>query len=470
MSSPPQNRRPEIPAETSSAPPRAALFHAAAIIDARGGHGTDLLVEFGSGRLPRTLATGGTEHVRSHPAAAAAEHISLPRCLILPGLVNAHTHLDLTHIGPRPHDPASGFVAWVEMIRTKRRQDPDGIAASVRRGIELCLAGGTVAVGDIAGAFPGDAGLAPWRTLRDSTLLGVSFQELFGIGNRIQAGLERLEELAEALAEAGAGRLSRMGLQPHAPYSVDLRLYREAVRRALALDLPIATHLAESPEERQFVSSAQGPLRGFLSGLGIFDPSVLEHLGRGRDPVAHLEPVLRKVPFTVAHVNHADDHAIDVLAQTGTTVVYCPRASEYFGAAMHFGPHRYRDMIQAGVTVALGTDSVINLPGEAADPDQRGMSIFDEMRLLHQRDSADPHQLLAMATTSGARALRMPTEWFTFTPGGELAGAIAVPLEGDAVMRNAGLDALLAAALHSAAQPRLLLVRNACRWRGIRHH
>jgi aminodeoxyfutalosine deaminase len=440
--------------------PHIALFRADAVFDWRGRRGDSLLVLIGPNALPRVLAVGSRDEVVHHPLAAAAEHVHRPGHIILPGLVNAHTHLDLTHIGPKPHDPARGFVTWVSMVRAHRRLDPPGVTASIARGVELSLAGGTVAVGDIAGGIPDDAELTPWRALCRSPLLGISYQELFGIGNRRVAAPDRIAHIIHAASSAKDHGLQRLGLQPHAPYTVDLRVYRLAVQAALAADVPLATHLAETPEERQVIARATGPLRDLLASAGIWDDSVEEHLGLGLHPVQHMAEVLAHANLVVAHANDADDAAIETLARTGTSVAYCPRASEYFGAAAHFGQHRYREMIEVGVNVALGTDSLINLPESAARPDTGGMSILDEVRRLYQRDGTDPLLLLRMATRNGAQALRLPTGWFQFDADAELAGALAVPFEPS----SDSPATILELSLRCGEPGELLFLRNLCCW------
>lgn len=441
------------------------LLSASAIVDWRGAHGTALLVEMGSTGLPCTLATGLLEEVRHHPAAAGARRVSLPGHLVIPGLVNAHTHLDLTHIGPLPHDPKRGFIPWAEAIRTGRSTDPSVVAGALSRSIDLLLAGGTVAAGDIAGTLPGGQ-LVPWEALKASGLLGVCFLEFFGIGGGREAGLQRAEELAELAGNSESNPTSpRLGIQPHAPYSVDLDVYRRAADLAAARGIPIATHLAENPEEREFIAQGTGPARAFLGRLGIWDQSAAAHIGKGNHPVQHLESVLRRAPFTLAHVNDADDRAIEILAESGARVVYCPRASEYFGAEGHFGPHRYQQMIQAGINVAIGTDSIANLPAEASEPARGGVSVLDEIRLLFRRDGTDPLILLRMATVAGAMALGIPEKWFRIERGGELAGLVTVPLPAGGPVsahlnESSDARAALTAALMSDALPELLLLGN----------
>ncbi|MFN0134338.1 MAG: amidohydrolase family protein [Phycisphaerales bacterium] len=406
------------------------------------------------------LAVGSIGEVEGHQAAAGATRRDLPNSLLIPGLVNAHCHLDLTEVGPRPYDPAVGFVGWLDVVRRSRPTDAEGIRRAVARGIELSLLGGTVAVGDIAGAPGGRPNLEAWRVLRESALAGVSFLEFFGIGKGRERGREAVRLALDEAERDGAradGQM-RLGLQPHAPNSVDRRLYEWAAAEATARGMPLATHLAETREERQFVAEGVGPQREFLEALGLWDESVLECVGRGQHPVRHLAPVLAAARFLVAHVNDAarreesdGGDVIEVLARTGTSVAYCPRASAYFGAPERLGPHRYLSMLAAGVNVALGTDSIINLPIEAAR--ERGISVLDEMRLLSRRDGTDAITLLRMATTNGARALGLDPGEFRFRVPGRLAGLVAVDLGGEAARSAEGV---LEAALRSEAPARLI--------------
>lgn len=442
---------------TSSHSPKLVRFDGRAVLDAHGvfaPHGS-IIVEFsqrpGAIFPGLVLAVGPAADVDRHEAARspALRTISRPNAILIPGLVNAHTHLDLTHIGPQPHNAAGGFMPWIDMIRTRRETEPDRIAASVRRGIALSLAAGTVAVGDIAGAVRAQLTFQPWQTLRESPLVGVSWLEFFGIGKGRARSAEMLARLSpEIIAAAHADPRVRLGLQPHAPNTVARSVYAVAIDLASKLghDAPISTHLAESPEEHQFVAEAAGPQRELLEMLGLWDDSIPADLGQGRTPVEHLRQQLERAPFTVAHVNDADDAAIETLATTRTRVVYCPRASAYFGAERHFGPHRYRDMLAAGVCVALGTDSVVNLPPEAGMMPQdggRGMSILDEMRFLQRRDGTPALDLLRMGTTSGAQALGLPSAAFRFITGEPLAGLLGIEVSASIENGNAAAEQVM---------------------------
>ncbi len=367
------------------------------------------------------LAIGSPDEVCAHAGVSGADVIDRPGGVLIPGIVNAHAHLDLTHIGPRPHDADDGFVAWVDAIRERRARTDADIAASVRRGIELSRAAGVVAVGDIAGAPDGTPSLVPWQVQSEQGLGGVSFVEFFAMGLREAAALERLESvLARGAALRSPGGSPRLGLQPHAPNTVSPNAYRSAVDLAGRFGLPLCTHLAETPEEREFISAASGPQRGLLEGVGAWTDQLLEVFGKGRHPVEHLSQVLGLASFLCVHLNDAPDEAIEILARTGAAVVYCPRASAYFEAERHFGPHRYRDLLAAGVPVCLGTDSLVCLPSEAArtpgEPGEgvgTGMGTLEEARFLAARDALDPVVALELCTRAGARALGLDPMAFT---------------------------------------------------------
>lgn len=340
----------------------------------------------------RVVAVGTPAAVDAHPAAQGAdlETVDLPDRVLIPGMVNAHTHLDLTHIGAVEHDPEGGFSTFVDRVRAGRLPDGAALADSVRLGIERSLRGGVIAVGDIAGAPMGVPSLTPYKTLMASGLAGVSFLEFFAVGRGEAQGIEHLVGALDVWRVHGGtneGKAVRLGIQPHAPYSVMPGGYLKAIDEAVkggsgdGVRLPLATHLAETAQEREFVERATGRQREFLERIGVWDDGVLRQVGQGRRPVGHLLPLLRKAPFVCVHLNDVDEREIEGLAEARAMAVYCPRSSEYFRAEEAFEPHRYRDLMRAGVPVALGTDSVMNLP-----VDSERFGVLDEMRLLYRRD------------------------------------------------------------------------------------
>lgn len=413
----------------------------AGFADARGAlHASDsLLVQTTGPRSRRILAIGPHEQVRQHPAWASARPIDRTGWVLAPALANAHAHLDLTHVGPRPVPPG-GFVEWIGMVRQARRADPAGIGQSVAQGIDLLRRGGTVAVGDIAGSVNQGPSTVPWSRLQEARLHGVSFLEFFALS---PDGAPRLDEALRTAdrcrsdrpsRDEPAGRGLRVGLQPHAPYSVSLGAYARAVRAGL----PTCTHLAEVPEERRLVATGDGPLADMLQRMGLWNEAYAQTLGKGRSPVAHLGNLL--AGMLVVHANGLDDADIHLLAQAQAKVAYCPRASDAFQAPMHFGPHRYADLLAAGVPVALGTDSIITLPPEAVQA--RGLCVLDEARHLRRRDGTAVGLLLEMLYRHGPAALGLDPAGFALTEGGEVLGLIAVELD-SSVRKDDAAQALL---------------------------
>jgi len=369
------------------------------------------------------LAVGPVDRVRE-----AARGLEVPPrlvdrsgCVVVPAFVNSHCHLDLTLLGPMAADAEGGFTTFVERVRNGRPNSGEGIRAAVAEGIRLSLAGGVVAVGDIAGAASGIPRLEPLRTLRASPLAGISFIEFFAIGRGESSGLARLAACLNDLDAAGSGpSLVRAGISPHATNTVSIDAYRHTLEIARSRSMPLMTHAAETAEEREFISDGTGPHRAFLERIHLWDDSLLQSIGRGRSPIAHLAPILASQPMSLVHVNDADKTDIATIAASGSSVIYCPRASSYFGAPQRFGPHPYADLRAAGVTVALGTDSIINL--DRADR----ITPFDDAALLVRRDELEPRAALGMLTADGAAVLNLDPSGFMFSSAGTLRGCVAI--------------------------------------------
>ncbi|MFK7759547.1 MAG: amidohydrolase family protein [Phycisphaerales bacterium] len=367
--------------------------------------------------------------------------IQLDNQALIPALINAHTHLDLTHIGPYPHDPEGGFVPWLDMIRANRLQEDERIIDSVNLGIQKSLDGGTIAVGDIAGAPNAILKDAPIHALAQSPIIGTSFLEFFGIGKTAESAIQLVDDYLHTSMPALQDSIKNLGvtfgLSPHATNTIALSVYQWVVQVASDRDIPLCTHLAETLEEREFISKGTGTQRGFLERFGIWDESVLDQIGQGQHPITHLQSILAQHPVLCAHVNDApapDIHTLDVLATTNTPVVYCPRAHTYFGHFDRMGAHRYHDMLDAGIHVSLGTDSIVNLD----TPDR--ITTLDDMRLLWNRDfqaRSMPHdqlvqRLISMVTTNSAIALGLNPDALVMKPGQPTAGLIAIDMEAPA--------------------------------------
>lgn len=328
---------------------------------------------------------------------ATGKVVDYGAAVILPGLVNAHTHLELTDLAGRV-PPGRDFVNWLRKLMTRAAESPPTertVQEAVRAGVRQSLAAGVTTIGDIT-RFP--AWTRP--VLAESGLRGVSFGEVVAIGARRGLLSDRLEAAADA---AHASDRLRIGLSPHAPYTVEPEALRACAARAQRDGLPMCMHLGETREEDDFVRDRTGPFADYLRGLGVWD-SAIPASGCGAFELARRCGVLR--PGTlIAHGNYLTDEQIDWLAEAGVSVAYCPRTHAAFGHA----PHPFRRMLAAGVNVCLGTDSLASNPS---------LSILDELRFLHRTcPDVPPEALLQMATVNGARALKVSHEVGCLKPG-----------------------------------------------------
>ncbi len=321
--------------------------------------------------------------------------LDLGNTALLPGLVNAHTHLDLTGLrGQLPTTP--DFTGWLRgVIDYRRTRFSAEIQRDIQAGLEESLAHGTTLVGDIS------AGGLSWSPLSARGIGAVVFYELIGLSRdrarQAWAGARRW--LADHPAQSGV----TAGLSPHAPYSARRSLFRAAASCARRLGLCLQTHLAEAHSESELLQHRSGPFVRFLNELGVYDETALAHS-------QHDVLALAAAPhLSVAHGNYLGD------VPANAAVIYCPRTHAAFGHATH----PFQQLLSAGNCVALGTDSL------ASNPD---LSILAETRFLHAKFPDVPGRaLLSMATLAGARALGRAHETGSLVAG-KLADLVAVPL------------------------------------------
>jgi cytosine/adenosine deaminase-related metal-dependent hydrolase len=301
------------------------------------------------------------------------------------------------------------FTDWVREMLALRRQStptPEEIAASIDTAIAQAKSFGTGLVGDISNS------LASVDPLRRSDLRGVIFHELLRL--RATDADDVLEEGLLAVERAGASERVPVSLAPHAPYSVSPQLF-QGIRAALARMpfLPTSVHLGESPEEVELLATGQGPWRRLLEDLGAWDPAWQPP---GCGPVEYLDrmKLLGSRTLTVHGVQFGVDD-LARLAATGATLVTCPRSNAYVGV----GAPPVEQFYQAGVPVALGTDSLASVDD---------MSLFSELAALRAlAPSVRAASLLASATVEGARALGFEADFGTIEPGRN-AALIAIDL------------------------------------------
>jgi cytosine/adenosine deaminase-related metal-dependent hydrolase len=202
-------------------------------------------------------------------------------------------------------------------------------------------------------------------------------------------------------------------LSPHAPYSTAPEVYREAIAYCRERRLPICTHLAETPEESEFLARGTGPFRTLLEQRGLWDGSFTPPACSPAQYAASIG--LLELQPLLAHVNYASNEDIDLLARYGCSVAYCPRTHRFF----QHPPHPYRRMLARGLNVCLGTDSLASAPS---------LSILEELRFLREIDSSmEDSGLLEMGTLRGARALGLEAQLGSLETGRQ-ADFVVLPL------------------------------------------
>ena len=317
--------------------------------------------------------------------------------LLLPGFVNAHTHLELSHLAGRIQ-PRGDFVDWIGRLAQIIRAEADdpGIARSaVQRGRELSLQAGVAMVGDIT-RLPA----VTRAVLADGPMRVLSFGEVIAIG-KLRSRLN--ERLAAAVEPTSSSPFLEIGISPHAPYTLEPDGLRACVERARAGGLRLCIHLAETADEALFTTRLAGPVRTYLKRHRIWDRRVP---CPGRSPVDYAAATGVLGPETVlAHVNYVSDDDIDRIAASGAHVAYCPRTHEAFGHP----PHPFRRMLARGVNVCVGTDSLASNPS---------LSVLAELRHLRNRHpDVSGGLLIEMGTARAARALGMASVVGRIAPG-----------------------------------------------------
>jgi cytosine/adenosine deaminase-related metal-dependent hydrolase len=311
----------------------------------------------------------------AYPAEPVERHDG---CVLLPGLVNAHTHLALTVLGGIV--PSAPFGEWLPMlVRAMRALTPEELEASVALGARHCLESGVTVIGEIA------YGSASRRIVESAGIGGVFFWEVLGI---------EPADLNKTLAGAGypGGRAarprSRPGISPHSPYTSGPDLLRDAHARALRDGVPHAIHVAESHAEAELFGQGTGALAGtagrFAVGLAP---------GGGTTPVAYLDDLGVLEGTLAIHCVQVAGDDVSRLAAKSAGVALCPRSNAY----LHEGPPPVTALERAGARLSLGTDS------SASNLD---LDLTAEARAVRTLSpELTPERIVRMLTLDGAAAL-----------------------------------------------------------------
>ncbi len=351
----------------------------------------------------------GVRRWRELSSSERSKVIDLGEAILMPGLVNAHCHLDYTHMAGQIAPPKR-FTDWLKLIvSTKAGWNLADYAASWAEGAAMLLRSGTTTVADIE-AVPQ---LLPEMWKR-TPLRVISFLEMITISRSPEAVLK--ETLAKLCELPGASR--RTGLSPHAPYTTVQALLQETARIARKRRLLLTTHIAESAAEYGMFVRGEGEMYEWLHRSGR-DMSDCGHCS----PVQHYAKagmLGRNVLAT--HLNYLANGDARLLGQRGVSVAHCPRSHFYF----QHGPFPLRRLLRQGVNVCLGTDSLVTVYRKRNET--VSLDMFAEMRALQARESwLTPRTIVRMATVNGARALGRGQELGQLARGA-LADVIAITL------------------------------------------
>jgi cytosine/adenosine deaminase-related metal-dependent hydrolase len=352
--------------------------------------------------------------------------VDLGDAALLPGLVNAHCHLDYTQLRGLLAPPRS-FPDWIKAIlAAKAAWSDEDFARSWKDGATQLLRHGTTTVANI------ETQTAALASLRSSTPLRLhSFLELTGV--RLRRPPATLVDEAESLLKSLPDHPGGVGLSPHAPYSTVPELLSEAAARARRHGWRLTTHLAESREEFEMFMYRRGPMHDWLHNQR---PDADCGIG---SPIQHAERHgLLGPDFLAVHVNYLWDDDARILASHGCSVVHCPRSHAYF-RHQRFPSGILAD---AGINLCLGTDSLASTRVGTGSPPE--LSMFSEMAAYAAHDNTiSPADILRLATINGARALGLEQELGSLAPSLR-ADLCAIPVHAandeieDAVIHHTG--------------------------------
>jgi len=337
----------------------------------------------------------------------------LGEVILLPGLVNAHCHLDYTSMAGQIAPPRT-FIDWIKLITTnKSGAIYSDFAESWLEGANMLLRTGTTTVGDIEMVYE----LLPdvWTA---TPLRVISFLEMTGVKSRRPPG----EIIQEALShlDSLAHERCRAAFSPHAPYSTTPELLRLAAESARARNLRLAVHVAESDQEFEMFTHGRGAMFEWIARNG----RDMSDCGLG-SPVEHLarNDVLGENLLAI-HANYLARGDARLLGRRKVSVVHCPRSHAYF---KHRKFH-LRELTAARVNVCLGTDSLASVYKKRGQTVE--LNLFEEMRALAAAEpSLSPKKIIQMATVNGARALGLAGQVGELSPDA-FADLITVPFTG----------------------------------------
>jgi cytosine/adenosine deaminase-related metal-dependent hydrolase len=324
----------------------------------------------------------------------------LKNAVLMPGLVNVHSHLELPELLNTVQSKA--FPDWIlNLITAKKCLSLNNYISATKKNIHTIIQSGTTTIGEIC-----THGVSP-DLLRKSGLRAVVFREL------IRMGPERSKSKVHSSKIPLSG-LINVGISPHSPYTVSESVLLQIRDTARQRNLRLAMHIAESKDELKLLQRRKSGLEKLYQYANwdyAWAPkgrSSFEYLSR----IGFLSPRLLAV-----HAIQVSDKDIDLIKKTKVSIAHCPRSNKETGV----GKMPLKKFLDAGITVGLGTDSLASSPS---------LNMWDEMRYAHQihrRSGISAKDIFGLATINGAKVLGLDKKIGTIEPG-KKADIIAVPL------------------------------------------
>jgi cytosine/adenosine deaminase-related metal-dependent hydrolase len=321
----------------------------------------------------------------------------LGRAVLMPGLINCHTHLELTDLG-RPVTRRQDLTLWLDEVRELRdgKDDKDLIESS-QKGVEALIEYGTTTV--VNHANSGNS----YVPLRDSGMRVFILFEMVGFPEHLYEKKAALLDERAAMVEESD--LLHWGVAPHSAYGVSERLLVKCRQMVDGTGRLVSVHASEHEGEVELFETGGGPFVEFLTRLGS---DLNKWKAPGMTPVAYLDKLgLVNARTLMVHCNYLRDGDFDIIKNAGACAVYCPRSHFYF----YHRYHPFRKLLASGIRLVFGTDAMVS---------NWSLDLLEELKFVYQSyEGVPPGQLLTMATAAAAEALGLQDKVGRLRPGFE---------------------------------------------------
>ena len=328
--------------------------------------------------------------IKKYPAEKV---VDLGQRLVMPGLVNAHTHLELSNLQGMLGEKDDFFDWIIGLVELRKKIRDKGRSAAVLENLQGLLASGTTCIGDVSGTDK------PLPEIIRSGIRAVFFLETIGPDEKqaerafheLVRRLKRLKKLPERVLP---------GLSPHSPYSVSSRLFSNISEYTSSNKLSIAVHLSETKDETFYMSGKKSRMDAYMKHFG-WDRFRKSYKGTSTRYLKEFGLLSR---LLAVHAVHVDKNDIKMLKAAGASVAYCPRSNHLLGV----GSAPVESFLESGINVGIGTDSL------ASNID---LDLWEEMRFAYLVNSIPASKIIEMGTIGGARALGLGSITGSLEPG-----------------------------------------------------